>query len=242
MDSADTSLGDLSAGEKTSLRAGVVGIPPLGEPFRACVIPGHGDHPAGLIHDGRGPVYFCEVCDHAFSLPELLAVQAYAGIPFGDKRDERCQQPGWEDVHLPGFKVEVLRWSERLDHLAGLRTPRVVRIFAPPCLSASAECLAEATRLLLGLRHETKWKDDEFTLTLRFSRAVTGFSDYKAKFARIELVNRWVIVPTGKAGQANTYRLGTEEEVLARMTPSEQEDWLVARIEDEFDAREVADD
>lgn len=239
--SADTSLGESSASQKTSRLAAVLGIPALGEPFGPCVLPGHHGHPSGLIFDVKGPVYYCEACDYPFSLPQVLAVQSYAGIPFRDKRDERCQQPGWEDVHLPGVKVEILRWGERLDYLADLRAPRDMPVFAPPCLSASAKRLLDATQLLLALRHETKWKDDEFTLTRRFSRAVTGFSDHRAKFARIELVSRSILVPTGKAGQANTYRLGTEEEILARMSPSEQEDWLATQIEAEFGAEEAED-
>lgn len=99
----------------------------------------------------------------------------------------------------------------------------------------------EEIGLFLSLRNDAKWHDEEFTAAVRFCRALTGQSEHAAKFARGELEAYRVIVPTGKAGRAKKYRLGSADEVAEaeRKILRAHETATVDAVAHAFDAEET---
>jgi hypothetical protein len=141
-------------------------------------------------------------------------------------------------IRPPG-PVEVNRWAELLDYEAQLRDPQPVALLIPLALSEPARRVAEAMRLMLGLRHEM-WEAEPFTFSRRYTQALTGLSEDLAKRALRELRDGHVIVLEGKTGfgmrAPNSYRLGTPREVGAVPVT---EDSLVNFLMAEFAATEL---
>jgi hypothetical protein len=240
--------------DRTAARAVRLGIPPPKTGPGPCVLPGHDHQDAHLyFQPGAGWLYWCAPCDHPFSLAQVRAVVAYADLPHGQGRDR--EDGPWLNVRLPG-RVEVSRWLEYLDYEAGLLRPHPVPIHLPPDLSATAKRVANEIELLLGLRSEERWQDqDEFTFARRLCRARTDLSDSRARAGMSELRTRRVVVPIGRAGRATKYRLGTADDlvqagmggagagaqgaVAASEHAGDSEAELVARVKREFDAEEI---
>ena len=68
-----------------------------------------------------------------------------------------------------------------------------------------------------------------------------GLGDDRARAGLEELKHRRVIVPIGKAGRANVYRLGTASEVAGEpeAESGDRDEVLVERLKREFDAEEI---
>ena len=198
--------------DKTAARARQLGIYARLGRRGPCILPGHDDHSARTVPDGKGRWnYFCPACDRSFSLGEVRAIIAYEFDPYDDDRDVPTSD-AWRSIRPPG-RIEMLRWADLLDYEAGLRRVRPTPIVVPSDLTPAARKVAEGVRLLLGLRPE-EW-DGTFTFSRRFCRAWCGLSDAAARSGVTDLRHRGVIIPVGRAGRAITYRLGRGNEVDA---------------------------
>ena len=134
---------------------------------------------------GRGgfPIYTCVDLDGALGLNAVRTARGYDGRV------------------APRSKYEFVTWGHRLDHEAGLRSPRPVPMVLPDGLPASTLQVAEGWRRLVGLRDE-RWGSEPFMFARSFVMAWCGVSDEQAKHGvkRLEALGAMVRVgkhPTG---------------------------------------------
>ncbi len=158
MGDADSSVGGAEP-DRTAARAAALGIDAaLDEPF-ACILPGHG-HDARLHPTPRG--YWAYSCGRdTWGLGEIRAFLAYGTV----KRIN---------------PVQAARWRERLDHDAGLLSPRPVLFSVPDRWPPSARRVADGMRLYLGLRHPL-WEGQPFTFARAFAMAYCGVTSDEAR-------------------------------------------------------------
>jgi hypothetical protein len=146
-------------------------------------------------------------------LGQLYAVLAYRNVSHDDLARERLLVGPMKGIRFAG-RVELSRWAELLDYVAGLLRPRSAPIVLPDDLTDHARRVAGAIELLIGLRDPDHWQlDVPFTFTRRFAAARAGLTVTEAKRALAELRDRKVIVLAGRARMANQFRLGRADDV-----------------------------
>lgn len=196
-----------------------------------CPLPGHAGRAriaSGLPEDRWGDVRLLCCRSRWRSLGEVLAAVAYGHDDGGRPRRDGGRS-----------NIELATWTRRLAYETGILQPEPIAV--PPLPSGASPATRQALEgflLLVALR----WADGPplaVPFTVRFAAAWCGLGHGTAQHAVSALVESGAIYEAGRHGRMPLYLPGPVPEEAEPEPDPADEDALIARIIEAFDAEEL---
>jgi len=195
-----------------------------------CPLPGHTGRArlaSGLPEDRYGDVRLLCCRGRWRSLGEVRASIAHGSDDGG--------RPFYEGGRS---NIELATWTRRLAYEVGVFHPAPVAVPQLPYgASPATERAREGFRLLAGLRW-ADWAPRPLPYTVRFAVAWCGLSHGAAHEAIRALIREGIICEAGQRGRFSLYLPGPMPAEARPESPADEEA-LIARFIEEFDAKEL---